>query len=121
MEWIILGIEISSYILVIITILLAIFIYATFIFSDKIVKWKTSKIKETRREVIKIILQDLSLFIQVCIGIGISLLLFSLSKTGVQVMLWGFLGIVMMTAGIFLIFWRYIPLRNKMYETYNKK
>lgn len=112
---------ILSYLVLALAIILTLFIYISFLFSDRIIKWRVSKIKEERREVIKIALQDLSLFSQLSVGIGIALLLYSLSSEGVQVMTWGLMGIVAITTGIFLIFWRYLPLRDKIYNDYNKK
>lgn len=113
-------ITILSYIIVILAIILTAFIYISFLCSDIIVKKLADRIKEKRKEFIKIALQDISLFIQVTIGIGISLLLFSLSRTGVEVMAWGFLSLICITTAVFLIFWRYLPLRNKMYKYYKK-
>jgi len=114
-------ITILSYIFVITAGVLVLFIYISLMFSEKITKWRADKIKEKRKEVIKIMLQDLSLFIQVAIGLGIALVLFSLSLKGLLVMIWGFLGLILIVSAVFLLYWRYLPLRNKMYEYYNKE
>ena len=113
--------NITSYIVIILAIILTLFIYISFLFSDKIVRWRANKIKEKRKEVIKIMLQDISLFIQITFGVGAAVLLFSLSREGVQILTFGLMGLVCLTTGIFLLFWRYLPLRNKMYGYYLKK
>lgn len=114
------AITTASYILVGIIALLVIFIYVAVIFSDKIVKWRASKINEKRKEIIKILLQDWSFFIQIFIGLGASLILFSLSRTGVEIMTWVLFGLILIAAGFFLLFWRYLPLRNKILADYDK-
>lgn len=114
-------ITIFSYVLVVLAIIFTLFVYISFLWSHKIIEWRMKKIKEKRKEVIKIVLQDLSLFIQISIGIGIALMLFSLSRHGAEVLAWFLFGLIGITTGIFLLFWRYLPFRTKLYALYGIK
>ncbi len=111
-------ITILAYIIVIFAFVLWFFVYISILFSDKITKWLASKIKEKRKGVINLGLQDLSLLIQLAVGIGIAVLLFALSKTGVQAASFMLMGLIGIATGIFLLFWRYLPLRTKMNSLY---
>jgi hypothetical protein len=120
MEILSLIITILSYLLVIFGIILIIFIYFSIFWSDIIVRKLSRKINVNgKKELVKLELQDISLFIQISISIGVALLLFSLSRVGVQIMVWMLFALISITTGIFLIFWRYLPLKVKMYEHYN--
>jgi len=115
------AITILSYIVTIIAIIMALLIFISVCFSDIIVKKMATKIKEKRREVIKIQLQDFSLYIQLFVSVGISFMLFSLSQKGVYVIGGFLIGLSFILMGFLFLFWKYMPLRNKMYQYYNSK
>ena len=104
----------------ILIILLTIFIVFSVLWSNIIIKHRTKKIKERRKEVLKIALGDVSLYIQLCVGLGIALLLYSLSLEDIRRITWGLFGLISSATGIFLLFWRYIPMKNKLMEQYKK-
>ena len=120
MEILIFIIKILSYLVVILAIALIIFLYVSLIWYDRITKNLTKKIKENKKEVIKIILQDLSLAIQLSVGFGTALILFALSLTGIESRSFLLFGLIAITTGIFLLVWRYVPLRSKIYSYYNQ-
>ena len=112
---------ILSYVLVIIGICLVLIIYISLFWSKFIIKKISDKIREKRKEVLKIQLQDQSLFIQLSAGIGISFILFSLSLKGAMALSFFLIGLSATTISVILLFWKYLPLRNKMYKYYTSK
>jgi hypothetical protein len=114
-------ITISSYIVTIFAIILVLFVYGSLLWSKFIIQKIANTIKEKRREVIKLRLQDFSLYIQLSAGIGISFMLYALSLEGNNIAGFFLLGLIGITTSIFLLIWRYEPLRDKLYEGYNTK
>ena len=99
-------------------IILTIFIAFSVLWSNVIIKRRIKRIKEKRKEILKIALQDVSLYVQLAITFGVALLLYSLSLKDITMLSWGLFGMVGIATGIFLLFWRYLPLKNKLMEQY---
>lgn len=104
----------------ILIIILTIFIVFSVLWSNIIIKHRTKKITEKRKEILKIALDDVALYIQLSVALGVALLLYSLSLEDLRRISWGLFGLVCSATGIFLLFWRYVPLKNKLIEQYKK-
>jgi len=104
----------------ILIIVLTIFIVFSVTWSDLIIKHRTKRITEKRKEVLKIASNDVSFYIQLSIALGVALLLYSLSLEDIRRISWGLFGLISLATGIFLLFWRYVPLKNKLIEQYKK-
>lgn len=102
-------------------IILTGFIVISAFLSKKIVKHQMEKIGEKRKEVMKIALQDLSLYIQILISLGVAFLLYSLSLKDIIKLSWGLIGLAFLSVGMYLLYWRYTPLKNNLFNLYSKK
>lgn len=102
----------------ILIVILTFFIVFSSIWSRAIIKWRTKKIIEKRKEILKIRINDISLYVQVSLGLGIAFLLYSLSLEGIKKIGWGLFGLILEAIGTFLLFWVYSPFQNKLREQY---
>jgi len=109
---------ILSIVAFILIIIFTILIFITVVLSKKIINFRLQMIKEKRKNILNNALQDLSLYIQLCIPLGITFILYSLSLTDVAKLGWGLMGLVMIIVGLFLLFWRYEPIKIKLREQY---
>jgi len=113
--------EISIVISIFLIIGIIILIFVTTLLGHKIIKYRVKKIKENRKEYLKIILQDRSLFIQVLFGFGIALLLFSMSLQNLKSLGFGLMGLILIFVAFFILYWSYLPVRFKLVDRYIKE
>lgn len=110
-----LGVIISVCLLV-----LFIFVVISILRSKIIIQKEKEKKKECRKAILQIELIDKAIWIQIEFPLGIAFLLYSLSLESLFKLVWGVFGLTSIAVGFYVLFYQYLPIKQKLREQYKK-